>query len=369
MADVSKRGDKYLVRWYGLNKRRRTRTAPTKRIADQLARDVEAAKALGRDWQPSGASEGAHTTVADAARRFVTDRSRHLRPATLTSIAYRLDYFVRWLQETRRDGLVRSLSSATIAAWYDGMDVSESTRQGLIRTVMDFWRWAYDSDELGTITPRPRSFELPSIPHDPAIAPTWAELDEVISDLATPIGRPRHVSLRIAVLLRYTGLRVGQVARLAWEDFDLEAATLTIRGELGKSRQERSGRTIPIAPSLVEAMRAWPAGTGQMFTATAQTGAATRIRDAWRRLADTNRDGGPLVRAAAFEGQTDHAFRKAFVTELRRAGASTDAVEHLVGHSAGIRAHYCDSEALPLREAVALVRPIAYRIRVGSDSR
>ncbi len=73
------------------------------------------------------------------------------------------------------------------------------------------------------------------------------------------------------------------------------------------------------------------------------------------------------VRAAAFEGQTCHAFRKAFVTELRRAGVPDDAVEYLVGHSAGVRAYYLDSDALGLRDAVTHVQAIgASRIRVGS---
>jgi len=61
------------------------------------------------------------------------------------------------------------------------------------------------------------------------------------------------------------------------------------------------------------------------------------------------------VRKVVWEGQTHHSFRKGFVSGLRRLGADIDAIEYLVGHSAGIRGVYTDVEALPLREAVALI--------------
>ncbi|MCP4917543.1 MAG: hypothetical protein GY913_11515 [Proteobacteria bacterium] len=53
--------------------------------------------------------------------------------------------------------------------------------------------------------------------------------------------------------------------------------------------------------------------------------------------------------------QPHHAFRKGFISELKRAGADTDAVEYLVGHSLGLRGVYTDPDALPLRKAVAKI--------------
>jgi site-specific recombinase XerD len=43
-----------------------------------------------------------------------------------------------------------------------------------------------------------------------------------------------------------------------------------------------------------------------------------------------------------------HLFRKAFVSNLRREGADADAVEHLVGHDIGVKAHYLDLDRLML---------------------
>ncbi len=71
-----------------------------------------------------------------------------------------------------------------------------------------------------------------------------------------------------------------------------------------------------------------------------------------------SRSAASPISSAAFGGQSCHAFRKAFVSELRRAGAPDDAVEYLVGHSAGVRAHYLDADALGLRGVVGVVAPV-----------
>jgi hypothetical protein len=47
------------------------------------------------------------------------------------------------------------------------------------------------------------------------------------------------------------------------------------------------------------------------------------------------------------------------VSGLKRLGADDEAVEVLVGHSLGLRGHYADPEAMPLREAVALIPALA----------
>ena len=53
-----------------------------------------------------------------------------------------------------------------------------------------------------------------------------------------------------------------------------------------------------------------------------------------------------------------HLFRKAFVANLRRAGADADAVEQLVGHKlGGVKEHYLNLDDLMVA-AVGLVPPI-----------
>lgn len=50
---------------------------------------------------------------------------------------------------------------------------------------------------------------------------------------------------RLAIVLRLTGLRCQQPMGLRCSDLDLERGRLTVRGELGKSRQEQRDRILP----------------------------------------------------------------------------------------------------------------------------
>lgn len=71
---------------------------------------------------------------------------------------------------------------------------------------------------------------------------------------------------------------------------------------------------------------------------------------AWRRAG---------VRPEVWEGRSHHAFRKGFITELKRAGADADAVEVLVGHKLpSLRGIYTDPRAMPMQTAVALIPPL-----------
>ena len=67
------------------------------------------------------------------------------------------------------------------------------------------------------------------------------------------------------------------------------------------------------------------------------------------------------VHKEAWEGRPHHAFRKAFVSELKRAGADPDAVEFLVGHSLGLRGVYIDADALPLADAIGRIPDVVVR--------
>ncbi len=147
---------------------------------------------------------------------------------------------------------------------------------------------------------------------------------------------------------------------LRWSDLDLDHAHLTIRGELGKSRQEQRGRIIPVSAHLVAELRTWNQGEEPWIIVSArgwggERGRMARARDVERAWARAG------VRTVAWEGRPHHCFRKGFVSELKRSGADPDAVEFLVGHSLGLRGVYLDPDALPLREAVALIPALGER--------
>lgn len=348
MASITKRGDAYTVRWYGVHGDRRVRTCPTRRSAEQLARTVEEEKSQGRDWEPP--KRGAR--VEEVVTSYLKHVARTKRPATLRAYG---DFSIQFVAFVGADeSAPKAFTAKTITAYYDHLlersTVRESTRQQYVQMAERIWAWAYDSEEYGDQLGRPRRLEMRVVESTPTVAPTWAECDRCIAALDPAIG-----AYRAAVIMRYTGLRVSQACGLLFSDVDITAGTLRLRGELGKSKKERAGRIIPISPHLVAVIRTWG---GQPHDKVAgPVTADDAIRRAWKASG---------VRAEVYKGRPDHAFRKAFVTELRRASADPDAVEYLVGHSSGIRGIYTDPSALPLVKTVALVEPI--RISTGSGN-
>ncbi len=107
-----------------------------------------------------------------------------------------------------------------------------------------------DEDEYTELIPPPKRLEMPEDPRSPTVAPTWEEMDACVEACN---GWHRQV----AVVLRFTGLRVQQVMRLRWDDIDLARGLLMIRGELGKTRQERQGRIMPLSQHFLEDMEGW----------------------------------------------------------------------------------------------------------------
>jgi integrase len=265
----------------------------------------------------------------------------------------------------------------SLSSWWEDLRKTRtiSTSRLYVGAVRSAWEWAFDSDTYGEHTPRPRRFTMPTPSAAHARAPTWEEMDAAIHACDALAASEVEASAnnkatledswtwrrRLLVVLRCTGLRVHQAMRLQWSDLDLERRTLTVRGELGKSRAERSGRVVPIAPVLADELAGWGIRTGALLapwkkSRTADTMKTTRV---W---AASNVDprvwGAP---AGSDKGQPHHAFRKGFKTGLARLGVAAHVRDYLVGHHRGIDAAYLDTfeEA---REAVALLPPIAPRV-------
>lgn len=168
-----------------------------------------------------------------------------------------------------------------------------------------------------------------------------------------------------AAVMRAFGLRVSQATALICADIVIDAAGaghLRVRGELGKTEQERAGRLVPIGPAVLpvfaelvrdrdpDAFLIPPVGDGKALRERLVRPAV--MNDGWRRAG---------VRTEVWLHRPDHAFRKGFVSGLKKLKADDEAVEVLVGHSLGLRGVYTDPDAQPLKEAAALIPPFSDR--------
>lgn len=201
--------------------------------------------------------------------------------------------------------------------------------------------------------------------------PTMAELDACLRALHFRAYTARGV----AVIMRFTGLRVSQVLALTCRDVDLVRCELRVT--TGKSRREQAEqRVVSISAHLVAELAPWvqsqdrdaplvrrkttgrePANHLPMRTLEAAWEAATEAGLARREVWD------PPNREVA---RPEHAFRAGFQAFLDGQGVRDSVIDHLVGHSPkSVRGrHYALPTAEQLRAAVDLLPPIAWEVRV-----
>jgi integrase len=224
-----------------------------------------------------------------------------------------------------------------------GRQRDADTARKIVEVAQLAWKWADESERWPDLVPRPRTIEMVRAQPGPVTAPCWDEMDAVVNACEGWIRC-------LAVVLRYTGLRVTETMMLLWSDINLEAKRLTIRPELDKSKR---GRVVPLSPHLIEEMQGWGRREGFVVP---ENGDGDRARQAVAKyMAHRWRKAG--VAPDAWSGHPHHAFRRRFKTGMLALGVHPDAVDYLQGHRlGGARARYIDPwQALHLEEAVAKI--------------
>lgn len=378
MASISKRGRKYIVRWRDPDGVQRTRTAPDYETAKALSRDTERSTALGQRWEPEDATAlpalievSAGEATGGLFADFMAVARGLYAHGTVRHYDRALREFLLYLEQTtrRRRLTVDLLTRDAVQLWFGALRerLSVSSARLYVGAVYAAWEWACDSDRYGEHVGRPRRFDMPTPTTTPAVAPSFEEMDRCITAARalaeveeTPQGRRGYAwRARLLVLLRFTGLRVDEQAlQLRWDDVDLERAEITIRGELGKSSRERSGRVIPISSHLVAELAGWGQREGYVLAPwrVDRHSTSAHVDRCWRAAEVPEKVWGAA--GGRGRGSAHHAFRRGFKTGLARLGVASHVRDYLVGHHRGVDDHYLDSleEA---REAVALLPPLS----------
>lgn len=351
MASIERRGDGWRVRWRGIDGRPRGRQCPSKRTAQDLAREVEDCIARGRDWT---AAVPVAVELHDVAQAFLDDSRRYLAESSRSDRRYALEAWMRWAAVRYPRRPMDALSRDGVAAYHAHLLGPHDGRRGLtdgsalltVQAILRLWRWASESDRFADVVGPVRKPHL----RQPAQrirrgAPTWTDIDRVI-DASAGLEWLR----RAVWVARCTGLRVSQVRAMQWADVDLEASTLRVT--TGKSRRERAGRVVPLAPVLVAEMARWGRREGAVAPGMADSAHAARIKARWRAV------DMPEDRRAAALAQPWHSIRRAFVSELAARGVPPEIRAALVGHALGITSDVYTTAASvwpAMVEAVALV--------------
>lgn len=354
MASIEDKGNgNWCVRWRE-GRAARQQTVNTRRDAERIRREVERAISEGRRWAPAEALRapllGDSAEGPGAVSAYLAALARRgLKSQSITNVHYILKEWGAWLAaRLRRAPDLGDLSLVMLEAWHDhkAAVVQPRTAATAVRHVERLWAWLADRDEYAALVARPRRADVAL--SEPVLRPyalRWADLDAAIEEAR----RSTRMSWQWKALLiqRFTGLRIWQACRLTWDDVDLERALVAVRPELGKTRQERRGRIVPISPHLVAELAGWGLRTGRLTGRDSDDPPRTGTMKAlWDRV-------GLDVR------QPTHAFRRTFIHELVTGGVLPHVVGYLVGHDLGLAVGtYADRDAAlreTARAAVALV--------------
>jgi integrase len=392
VASITKRGDTWQVKWRDPDGAQRGRKCPTRKAAKELKADVEESVGRGLRWVPP--DETPIPRLGALIERYAGERKLATRPKTMAKMGVILTQFLAYAATKARNPGADVLTKALLVEWHNHLTtrarevlitdegerdrartlrpLTESSAANYVRTVEQFWRWAQDDDEADNV-PRARRLDLIREERtEDVVAPTWAQMDACVSAC-------RDWHRRLAIVLRFTGLRVTQAMHLLWSDIDLDATTLRVRPNLpgSKTAQERKGRRVPISEHLAAELAGWGLREGWLIDAPTRSnrvdGMARTMARAWVRAGVPREVWAP---PHLHTSHPHHAFRAGFQSELRRSGADAFAIERLVGHTlGGQRDSYTDPTALPLRAAVGMIPvleagvPSVFPIREQRDSR
>lgn len=366
---------------------------PDERTARALAGKIEAFQCMnpGVPYPRDGAPRAVIVNLDDVIVAWLRDLSRTRSASTVRIYGQAARSYLKHVGAT---ATIDRLTSTTIGAWDASrveQGIGENTREGNLVAVCAMWQWAWEHRaDVAMGAAEPVRVARPGRTDRPACAPSWAEAAACIAMID-----PACIGYRRAICAYYTGLRTFQITGMTYLDrlhlggaiiqkgcrmatgevcviVELPAGKMTVIK--GKTKAETAmRRCLPIAPPLLALLREWHAEdpSPRVCFGNEQHAVAT-ITTAWKMAAAAGKARpevfGPSVLTGKEALTPNHAFRRGFVTNLKRAGADTEAVEYMVGHAMpGVRGAYLDTVALSLKETVAKIPPLPERVETVSN--
>jgi integrase len=333
---------------------KKTRVFAALADAKAFKRTVDSTAAMGKVWRDERTV--AVVTVGALCDAF-TDNATN--PRTKKTRRSYLRSFTEWAGIDRP---VSDLSAPLLdayAASLPGEGRAAATRHRKVLEIEAAWKWGRGRGaaefpglpEPVKVTSKASGGGTvqPAAPVVRLAAPSIEDVDRM-RDALRPGWRYRELTARVALLLRYTGLRVSQAVGLRWSDVRVDQGTagpwLFVRAGSRGAKASR-GRVIPLHPALAAAMAEWGERSGLVFNPGPDAGPfwtdGEAVRDAlttaWEAsgvdrgkwsVSDAERAAGDRA-----HGTPTHAIRAAVKVHLLRSGVSETLADYYVGHSRG----------------------------------
>jgi integrase/recombinase XerC len=257
---------------------------------------------------------------------------RHASPETVRAYESDLVQFGAFLEEEHGAGpapgpeAIDALAVRAFVAHLSRGGLAKTSVARKLSTVRSFLRHGVREGRIETSP----AAGVPT-PKLPRHLPRDLTVDEMFN-LLDRIQGTDPVSLRDRAILEFlyaTGVRVGELVRLALGDLDLGSRMVRVRGKGGKER------VVPFGRQAERALGTWLAASAALRERGKEPEAlflnlrGGRLTDrSVRRILDRR-----LLEAAILAKVSPHALRHSFATHLLGAGADLRAIQELLGHA------------------------------------
>jgi integrase len=187
------------------------------------------------------------------------------------------------------------------------------------------WEW-HDRNPITHVRQSSKRKEIPTVL-------TLAEVEELLLYLE----EPTHTAVLVDVM---TGLRVGELLALKWQDIDFEKFEISVTRSIslqhvGECKTEASRKPVPLDARLAEALWRWralcayPQPEDWVFASPHVKGTQPYWPGTLNRWHLQ-----PAVKAAGIEGRIGwHTFRRTYATLLKANGEDVKTVQELLRHA------------------------------------
>lgn len=273
-----------------------------------------------------------HSTTGYLINRFLAGVRGIVSEKTHSTYASRLHLMARAVPD--EPGKVQPKH---LRAWLEKA-TSPATHRAYLATANVFWKWAV---EHGHVPANPCREIKPA--RQPARAPRSLTADQADEVMCEAMRCGPHVARAVSLMIQ-EGLRIGEVARALWEDYDPARSILAVRGKGGRGEITR---IVPVS-SQTAALLSPARLRGPLISSTKNrkwqphhlsVKVAGMIRDA--------------IGGEPGDGRTAHALRHTAATHMVDSGADLRDVQHVLGHaSIGTTERYTSGAAKQLAKAV-----------------
>ncbi|MEZ5079650.1 MAG: tyrosine-type recombinase/integrase [Thermoleophilia bacterium] len=323
---VYKRGRRYVVAYRDPSGKQRRRSAATLAEARALKAEVSADMRRGEYRTQSRITFKEY--AEEWARTYTGRTSRGIRPTTLEDYVRDLEVHVLPVFGHRRLAEIEPRHIKVLAADLAAEGRAPSTVRNIMAPVRALFATAVED---GVIRMNPcAGLRLPggTSPDRHARALTEDELSRLITET------PEEWRLLVSFLAQ-TGLRVGELIALRWDDVDLERRRVHVRrrlykGEIDAPKSSYGIRDIPLSPALTDALADWrsesPYGEDSDLVFPTRVGTGHTGSNLLRRVVK------PAAVRAGVPWAGMHTLRHTCASMLFRSGWNAKQVQMVLGH-------------------------------------